>query len=613
MFTIGAIIAVSTFLILFSTSYDLSIFIPTQRNYLNPYFFLGAIHELYSDLASILIVLIFLISIVFIAIISYAFTSSQKKDISIMKAFGTLPGRIYKFYLSEVFFIFLIGFLLGVILGLSFYYIFTSIMTFLDFSITFEFNTLLLSILFILGCFSSLFTSAIFLERIGKKSIIQTFSKDVPYHFCVEKLKYIPKWLSLLGKNVKFSILNIKRRKGKFKQYFLIFLIISMIIFTVGLGTLVLRNTSKTWINKAQGEDILVIGHKNVVFAYAGMYSMFSNPNLLIHQYQIDLTDGSYLFNYSEISELETIPSLLQIDRRLLSFCNLQEIQGIAGDENAEIRTIGENRFGNFPVMGLNLFSLSQFYELEGYPFTTENANYTMIIGDGLANTFFEEPFNQRLQFIDYGVQFFISGIFIDTLYSGFASYMGLSQFQTLLEIPSDNINLLLLKPIPNTLEYSISQILPIIRNLGNQFVCINFETIFSENSDFIDKLTLYNLSVISLMALVSLLSLYNFQKGDLTDKIKDFRIMRALGSPLKNIRRILFFEGLFILISATLLSFAGGMIVNSLFLFENVILPPLYVPFLLSGIIMVFYIGLNSLTILPIIKKIQQEKFNEL
>ncbi len=530
-----------------------------------------------------------------------------------MKAFGTLPGRIYKFYLMEAYLIFLIAFALGLGLGIIFYFIFLYIINFFDFLIIFEFNILLPLILFILSSLGCLTVSAIYIERIAKKTIVQMISRDIPYHFTAERLKYIPKWLSYFGRNVKLSLLNIKRRKGKFKQYFVVFLIILMIIFTVSLGAFVLRKTSKTWINKAQGEDIIMIGHRDVLIAYANMYSMFSNPDLLIHKYLIDFTDEKYIFNSTQIEGLQNINSILRVDKRLIKFCDLQEIQGISTAENGEIITIGQNRFGNFPVIGLSFSTLVQFYELNGYIFTQENANYTLTVGDGLANNFFEDPLKQKVNFINFGEQFFISGVFIDTFYSGFAAYMDLNKFQSMLNLNSEDINIAIIKIVPNTFEYTISQIAPLINTLGENFMCISLNYFFTENIKFIDNLTWNNLILIGLMAIVSIFSLYNFQKGDLTDKIKDFLVMRAIGSKLKNLRRILFFEGVFILISAIILTLAGGMIINSLFLFDNVILPPLYIPILLAGLILGFFIVLNYISLIPILKKIKTLPIREI
>jgi ABC-type antimicrobial peptide transport system permease subunit len=611
--TISSSITVSIFLILLSTSLDLSIFTDQQRQYINIYFFSGYIYENYSKLSSILIVLIYILAIGFVMIIAFVFISGKKEDISIMKTFGTLPGRINKFYLIEVYLLFLLGFGIGLCFGVLSYTLFIYFMDIFTFSIMFTFNGLLILILFILCSIGCLIVSAIFLDRIGKKSVIRGLSKDIPYDTTAYRLKYISKLIAALGRNIKLAILNIKRRKGKFKRYFILFLMISMIIFTIGLGVLVLRKTSKTWVNKAQGEDIIIMGHKDVVMAYTNMYSMFSNPDFLIHTHHIDFTDDRYLFNTSRLEEAENINSILKVDRRLVKFCYLQELQGYSTAENGEITTIGENRFGNFPVIGIKLDHLIQFYETKGFIFTPQNNNYTLTIGDGLANNLFESPLNQKIWFPNSGNEFFISGIFTDTFYSGFASYMDLHRFQSIVGVNSSTVNIALMKIIPKTLPYTISQLSPIISKLGEDFICISLDSVFTQNENFIETLTINNLTIIALMVIVSFFCLYNFQRGDLTDKLKDFLIIRAIGSKIKNLRRILFFEGLFILIGTVLLSFAGGLIINSLFLFENAVLPPLYVPLLLLGGILVGGNLINYISILLVLRKLKKVSISKL
>jgi putative ABC transport system permease protein len=114
-------------------------------------------------------------------------------------------------------------------------------------------------------------------------------------------------------------------------------------------------------------------------------------------------------------------------------------------------------------------------------------------------------------------------------------------------------------------------------------------------------------------LGIVSLFSLYNFQKGDLTEKIKDFLVMRAIGSKMRNLRRIIFLEGVFILISAIIVSIPIGLIINELILFDNVILPSLYVPILLIGIVLGFFILLNFISLIPIVKKIKNFPIREI
>jgi ABC-type antimicrobial peptide transport system permease subunit len=82
---------------------------------------------------------------------------------------------------------------------------------------------------------------------------------------------------------------------------------------------------------------------------------------------------------------------------------------------------------------------------------------------------------------------------------------------------------------------------------------------------------------------------------------------MRALGSKKKALKRILFLESLFIIGPSLLLSLGLGMIINSVVLFDRAYLPPLYIPFIGIAILFGIMIVFNLLSLIPIMKKIDQ------
>ena len=125
-----------------------------------------------------------------------------------------------------------------------------------------------------------------------------------------------------------FQTANVIRRKGEFKRYLIVFSIISLVIFTLGLGNIVLSNSSQEWIRKSQGEDIIAIGHKDVIQNYTLMYSMFSNPDIIITENSIDFLNPNYMFNLTDIEELSSITEVESIDQRLINFFNGTELDG---------------------------------------------------------------------------------------------------------------------------------------------------------------------------------------------------------------------------------------------------------------------------------------------
>ena len=89
-------------------------------------------------------------------------------------------------------------------------------------------------------------------------------------------------------------------------------------------------------------------------------------------------------------------------------------------------------------------------------------------------------------------------------------------------------------------------------------------------------------------------------------EKSKDFLIMRAIGSKVRSLKKILFIESLFVIIPSLLLSLGIGMILNSIFLLDRVYLPSLYIPFTLFFVLLVIFIIFSFLSLIPIIKKVK-------
>ncbi|GAG55093.1 unnamed protein product, partial [marine sediment metagenome] len=277
-----------------------------------------------------------------------------------------------------------------------------------------------------------------------------------------------------------------------------------------------LRESSQEWIRKSQGEDIIAIGHRDVIQNYSLMYSMFSNQDIIITENSIDFLNPNYMFNLSDIEELNNITEVESVDQRLINFFNLTELDGYHYLTDGGYLIAGQQRSGIFPIVGVNICEMIQDFEIEGEYFAPEDS-INMIIGDGLSYNFFDYPLSQSLRVEEFGLghTFHISGIVLDSFYSGFAGYVDLEVMQEDLNFSGQNINLLLLKIRPGEFDNVIDNIELIISgNLGGNFTYINLNQTFDENLQYLNNLTLYPAFLIFVMAVISILSLYNYQKG---------------------------------------------------------------------------------------------------
>ena len=610
--TIALIIALAEFLIHFTISLGLNLIFREKKN---EYYFSGAINEVYSQFNTLIVSLVLLLAFIIIVGITTSLIIYKKRDIAIMKALGTLPGKLYRFYLLEVYIIFFIGFILGLFIGLIGFGIFSLIMYLLGFSILFQIDIFYTLILFI-SCFLGIFfISGFTLRKIGTQKLMKSFSKDIPFDYdASKKLTKIPRWISSFSFNLKIAVVNTIRRKGEFIRYFFVFSMIFIIIFTLGLGIFVLNTSSEEWIRKSQGENIVVIGHEDVVDIYSEMYEMFSDPTISIDEDDINFIDSKYLFNITDIIEIKNIEEIEEIDKRLIKFCDVEELDGyyyyIGEEGTSSYRKVGQQRDGNYPIIGVDPEDIIQDFEIEGRWFDDDDSYDNMTIGDGLAYNFFDYPLDQSLKLKKLGHRFHISGVIIDSFYRGNVGYVDLNEFREDLNFTNSEINIILIELKSGTYDDIKEDLEDIIKsNLGQEFTYLNLDKIFEENLNYLSNLTLYPMFLIIIMLVISIFSLYNYQKASLMEKSKDFLIMRAIGTKRKSLKRILFFENFFVIIPSLLFSLGVGMILNSVILIERVTLPPLYIPFILVSILFGILIIFNFLSLIPIMKKI--EKFS--
>ncbi len=602
------IISVTEFLIYFTSSIGLNNFI--QYSYVNEFYFSGGINIIFTDFNSLIIILMMILAFIVVIVISSTLIISKKRDIAIMRALGSLPRKLYSFYLTEVYLIFLIAFIIGIVIGIISFAIFAFSFSFTNIYMQFQLDFVYTPILFF-SCLGGIFiVPGYILRKIGNQKIVKNFSKDIPYNYNASKdLTFIPKWLSLINLNFKMSVINSIRRKGEFKRYIIVFSIISLIIFTLGLGTIVLYTSSYEWVRKSQTDNLILIGHKDVVQNYSLMYEMFQNPAIFIDNTSINFLQEDYLFNISSLDDLNTLSEIEDQEYRLINFLEAEEISGTHIYEDGGYLYVGQNRKGIFPVIGVNQSDNLQNFEIEGDFITLQGvSSYYAVIGDGLAYNFFDYPFDQAILFDQLGEIFEISGVVIDSLYSGYATYIDIDKFRTNMNLTSNQVNLAFIKVNSEGFDSIQGQLESIINaSLGEQFTYLKMDHIFTENLNFISNLALFPSILIIILSVVAILSLYNYQKGGIMEKVKDFLIMRAIGSKNKSIRKILFLEAMYVIIPSLGVSLGVGMILNSIIIFERVYLPHIFIPFIFIGFLFIIFGIFNALSLFPVMKKVKQ------
>ncbi|MHA2123266.1 MAG: FtsX-like permease family protein, partial [Promethearchaeota archaeon] len=194
----------------------------------------------------------------------------------------------------------------------------------------------------------------------------------------------------------------------------------------------------------------------------------------------------------------------------------------------------------------------------------------------------------------------------------GYAGYIGLNESRGFWNLTSDEVNLLVLKIDPNFFDDIVDELENISIILGSDFTYLQLDSYFINNLKFISSLSFYPMFLIIVIAILAILSLYNYQKSGIMEKARDFLVMRAIGSNKKSLKKILFMESIYVIIPSLLLSIGIGMIINAIILFARVTLPSILVPLSLYGILFSVLTLFNYLSLIPIMRKIDKFSIND-
>ena len=606
IYIMSLILGLTNFMINFFSSINKQTFFSMLSNNFasaeNPFYLSGAIDHVFSQFNDLFLVIILILNFIIVVTSSISLIYSKKEDISTMKALGCIPQKLYSYYLLEALVLFTFSSLIGYILGVLSFLSFSFFINLLGFHLIPQINFVIHLIIFFSNLLGVYFVTGATLRKVGQENIIRLFSKDIPYNLVLSRPK---RFIKSRYFSLKIAINNLKRRRRDYRRYTIIFSTIILIIFTLSTGNLMLNHNTRDWIHKSQNDNVIIIGHKTVINNYSRMYEMFSNPNIYITKENIQFINPNYLFNISDLSGIENISAFEKIDYRLIDFCDVKELNGYYNDydpfkelgpypppPSSFYNIIGQQRIGSFPFMGIDSEQLIQEFEIQGCFFNENDAFDNITVGDGLAYNFFDYAYAQSIYFTNLNHTFHISGVLIDSFYSGHAGYLDRSTFQEMCNLTEDQINIACLKT--NMEQFNQSFLSMFIKeNLGESFSFIFLNNVFKKNLDFLATLNSYSIFTLIVLYIIAIILIYIYQKSSLTQKLNDYAIMRAIGAKFKTIKNILFWEFFLILVISIAVSFAFGLILTILFSYNLLATPPVQFPIMM--ILIIFFILTSS------------------
>jgi ABC-type antimicrobial peptide transport system permease subunit len=365
---------------------------------------------------------------------------------------------------------------------------------------------------------------------------------------------------------------------------------------------MVANQTTTSYVGRAIGTDVIVVGHPTMTERYVNLLSQFFEAKNID---PIDYLNSEFIISDSLVQKLDTISGVHKVDPRLLLENSVQEIPGIIPDpvEGTQAVIIGSNRVEDALILGVKPENVVNDWLIFGRNLEKDEQMSTMI-GDSLAVNMFDNAFNQSIKLFDESSPpfFDIVGICVDPLNNGNVVYMPLDELST--ELGEDGYNLLFLK-IDSTEK---SQVFATIENeiTGENWNLVELDQILDKHVTFLNSIW----SLVMLLPLFSLaaaaISLLSYLMLSISGQQHEFGIMRALGAKPRSIMKIIFSQALIII----LISEAIGISVGLFITFEFLISDPVISQSTLSSVsalLLVIFGLLCASSLYPTIKAIKK------
>jgi len=494
-------------------------------------------------------ILVFIVGGVIVSFMAFVTTAQRVKDIGLMKAAGCPNDSIFGYFMTERLIVIFFSCFLGNILGIL-----------ADFASTSVFNSFGLQIpqvsvnfWLVLLVFVLFF---VFTLIFGAKPILDTTR--------IEPAKAIsPTYYLGLGKEpgfraisksnftIKMALRSLFRRKSVTIRIVLCLITVFVLLTTSVAGGIIAYQTTKNWIEKAVGRDMLLIGHQEMCNQYKLLLSRFYEEK---ESPLFNYTDEKYLISEELVTQLELI-SGVDIDTRLVIETHIREIPGYVVDpDTGDATRVGWNREGVSIIVGIDPAKALNEWFLDGEFLGSQE--WTAVIGDTVAQKMFEVPLNQGI--LLFNGNFGIIGVCLDPLNNGNVTYVPMKTLQKAASISKPNIVMAKINSLVNRAD-ALNQIRATVSAVNSEFEVFELNTILDKSLGFLSYIwsTIMFLPLFSLVA--ASLCLVSYVMLTIAEQRQELGVLRAIGAKPITVLKIISAQSFIVL----LLCYAAGIILG--------------------------------------------------
>ncbi|MCW4015823.1 MAG: FtsX-like permease family protein [Candidatus Bathyarchaeota archaeon] len=552
--------AATIFLVLFGSNLGFEIGFITQGGKLTSGFY-----NIFSQFILIVSILNVVTGLIITSFLVQLTMSTRIRDIGVMKASGCLSRPVFAYFFTELSLMVLVSTTAGIIIGISLYYCSTIFLSIAGFSISQNLDiTAILVVSLVTIVFSHIF-GALPIKKASKAKPIEAMSPIYEEETNATVGHKVP---SKLGFTFKMAYRNLLRRQSTTIHAIICFTAVLTLITVTITGGLIANNTTSTYVERAIGRNVVLVGHPKITERYVNLLSQFFEytPNE-----QFNYNDSSFAISGQLVSDLGTIQGVTIVDPRLVLETSVRESLGVVLDpvEKTEAILIGSNRTDTALVVGVQPENIINDWLFFGEKLGVNETNVAMI-GDTLAVNMFEDATNQRIKIFDYSESpYDIVGVCVDTLNNGKVVYMPLETMHK--DTGQSGYNLVFVQIDSSNNPQVFDQIEKMVNDENLNAIELNL--VLDKHINFLNSIWSLIMFLPLFTLVTAVVALFSYITLSISGQQHEFGIMRAVGAKQKTIIKIIFCQvTLIILVSGMLGIFAGSSITFELLIPDPVI-----------------------------------------
>jgi len=483
---------------------------------------------------------------VIVSFMVFVMMFQRVKDIGLMRATGCPNDLVFGYFMTELLIVTFVSCFLGVIFGILADYASIGLFNFFGFQILQKpINFWLILLVFVLFFVLAMIFGVKPILDVTKVEPAKAISPT--YHFGLSKEPGF-KVISKSSFTFKIALRSLFRRKSATIRIILCLSTVFTLITVSVAGGIIANQTTKGWIEKAIGRDIILIAHQDMCNQYKLLLSKFREAK---EDLQFNYTDQKYLVSENLLNQLNNTFGI-QVDPRLVVDAHVKEVLGqIIDPETATITPVGDSREGESLIVGVEPGKVLNEWFIEG-KFLEKNKEWEVMIGDSLAQKMFSMPLNQSISF--YGRIFYVTGVCIDPINNGNVTYVSLQVLQNAIGILKPNI--LMVRVDSANRSEILDKIEKVVKDANPDFTVFELNEALEENLSFLWHIwsTIMFLPLFSLIA--ASLCLIGYVVLAIAEQRRELGVLRALGIKPKTVAKIVSEQSFIILLS----SFAAGI-----------------------------------------------------